>query len=334
MRTFRVMFCLVSARDVFKVGALFLLLLGFVLRPVPAQESRDIRPSAPVPSAAPSTPTQFDKTIFKAPIPGDQIAYLNSFAGVEADKVIRDKKYRKLLHNVTPNCVFHYGSDMPLSDALDMVLKGSTLPVQIREGRYMMVTGRSGPYLSGRGFMWIDMQDGIALGGFYFHPTNGEPTPTVTIFSKQVKEANLRMRQLPAAFARDLSEWSANAHVPSVTTRYFITGSNEKILLEHDEDYCASTDDPGSPVKDVCEQANADSADIDLNAAYYLQQTHHATNGTAWMITGQDQAAWIQARDLTCRVGPDPLRCHIWMTRERTHVILNGTLPPVHTPHI
>ena len=52
---------------------------------------------------------------------------------------------------------------------------------------------RGGP----RGFIWIDMQQGIALGGIFFHPTNGEPTPTLTLFSKQVEENSLEMSQLP-----------------------------------------------------------------------------------------------------------------------------------------
>jgi uncharacterized protein YecT (DUF1311 family) len=313
------------------LAATLVLLLGVSLFPAGGQESGKVQENAPRQTAEPAPAAQIDKAIFRATISSDQLAFLTNFAGLDSDKAVRDKKYRKLLQNAVPNCVFHYGSDMPLFDALDMVLKGSTLPVQIRKGRYMMVSGRSGPYLSGRGFMWMDMQEGIALGGFYFHPTNGEPTPTVTIFSKQLKETNLRMSQLPAEFARDLNEWSANAHVPAVTTRYFISGANEKILLEHDEDYCAEA--TGAAGKDICEQANADSADIDLNAAYYLKQTHHATNGTAWMITGQDQIAWTQTRDISCRVDPYPLRCHIWMTRERTRVILNGN-PPVHPPHI
>ena len=67
---------------------------------------------------------------------------------------------------------------------------------------------------------------------------------------------------------------------------------------------------------------NADAADIDLNAARYLDQTHHATNATAWTITDPDQTAWVQIRESTCRVGPDPLACRIRVTRERTHVIL------------
>ena len=38
---------------------------------------------------------------------------------------MRDKRFRKLLHSVIPNCMFHYGHDMPLSDAVDEVIKGS-----------------------------------------------------------------------------------------------------------------------------------------------------------------------------------------------------------------
>jgi hypothetical protein len=215
---------------------------------------------------------------------------------------------------------------MPLIDALEMVIKGSSIPVRIRDGRYVTVSGHSGPYLGGRGFIWIDLQDGIVLGGFYFHPTNGEPTPTVNVFSRQVlKQDELRMSQLPPAFAEDLNRWSAEFRVPLITTRYFITGSNKKILLEHDEDYCAP---PGND----CDQMNADAADIDMDAAYYLEQTNHATNATAWMITGADQVAWLQVRESTCRVGPDPLRCRIRMTRERTRVIIGRYSGP-HSTH-
>jgi len=93
--------------------------------------------------------------------------------------------------------------------------------------------------------------------------------------------------------------------------------------LEHDEDYCAPGNGSSAAAADDCEQMNADAADIDLNAAYYLDQTDHATNATAWMIVGADQAAWVRLRDNTCRSGPERLRCHIRMTRERTQVILS-----------
>lgn len=173
-----------------------------------------------------------------------------------------------------------------------------------------------GPILAGRGFLWLDLHTGIALGGFYFHPTNGEPTPSVTVFSKQVKEDSLSLTQLPQAFAADLFEWSHEARIPPITTRYFITGFNRKILLEHDEDY-------GSM------QMNAAAADLDLDAAYYLEQTNHATNATAWMINGGENAAWLQFRDQSCGAGPDLLPCRIRLTRERVHKIIRRE-PPTH----
>ena len=180
--------------------------------------------------------TKYNKALFKKPIPSDQLTFLNAFGGMTTNELVRDKQFRKLLHGVIPDCVFHYGRDMPLSDALEMVLKGSPLPVRVREGRYLTVAGRSGPYLMGRGFLWMDLQDGIALGGFYFHPTNGEPTPTVTIFSKQVKEESLVLSRLPVEFIYDLNQWSGESRIPPVTTRYFIGGFHKKILLEHAED--------------------------------------------------------------------------------------------------
>ena len=143
------------------------------------------------------------------------------------------------------------------------------------------------------------------LGGFYFHPTNGEPTPMVTIFSKQVKEESLGLSQLPVAFVYDLNQWSGESRIPPITTRYFIGGFNKKILLEHDENYCAPVDRTLRPPENICEPMNADAADIDLTAAYYLEKTNHATNATAWMIS-QDQVAWIQIRDNTCGVGAGP----------------------------
>jgi hypothetical protein len=244
-----------------------------------------------LPGAFAQTPPP--QSIFANPIPADRLAFLNRFAGSPSGNVVRDKQFRQLLHAVVPNCTFHYGWDMPLSVALDKVLEGSPTPVQIRDGRYAMVSSSRGPYLGGRGFVWIDMQEGIALGGFYFHPTNGEPTPTVAVFSMQVqgKEKSLRMSQLPAAFAGDLSRWSMESRVPPLTTRYFITGSNRRILLEHDEDYCAAADGMPPPPPGACEQMNADAADIDLDAAYYLEQVNDATNATAWMIVGEDQVA-------------------------------------------
>ena len=287
----------------------------------------------PQPQASTAPVSNYDKAIFQKPIPADQLAFLNQFSGVAAKDVMRDKQFRKLMKTFVPDCIFHYGRDMPLSDALDIVFKDSTLQVLIRDGRYLSISGLNGPYLAGRGFLWIDMQEGIGLGGFYFHPTNGEPTPSLVIFSRQVvKQDSLGLSQLPPAFADDLIQWSTESRVPPVTTRYFITGSNKRILLEHDEEFCSKADGTSASPDSGCVLMDADAADADMTAASYLDQTHHATNATAWMINDPDQIAWLQVRNNTCSAGPDPLRCHIRMTRERTAVIINRS-PMPHPPH-
>jgi hypothetical protein len=298
-------------------------------KPAPGSPQAVAQPQDAQPPAEP-----YDRAIFQKPIPSDQLSFLKQFDGQPSDSLFRDKQFHKLMKSFVPDCMYHYGSDMSLDDALEKVFAKSDDPVLIRDGRYVVLSGEKGPYLGGRAFLWVDMQEGIGLGGFYFRPTNGEPTPALTVFSRQVREKILTLSQFPPAFEDDMIQWATATRVPPVTTRYFIGGINKRILLEHDEDYCRPTVGYPLPPRDVCEQMTADAADVDVTAAYYLDQIHNATNGTAWMI-GQDQLAWIQVRDDTCRVGPDPLGCRIRVSRERTHVIVHGggAGPVSHPPH-
>ncbi len=286
-------------------------------------------PPIPIPP-----PPPYDKALFQNPVPSAELAFLTQFDGAPSGDLYHNRQFHKIISANVPNCMFHYGHDMPLFEALDAVLPHSSTPVQIRDNRYVLVSGMHGPYLGGRGFVWIDMQDGIVLGGFFFRPINGEPTPTVAIFSRQVKVKDhaIAMSQLPPAFQDDLIQWSTQAGVAPVTTRYFLTGSDRRILLEHTEDYCAPGPNPNSapPPPDECAQMNAAAAEVDMNAAYYLEQVNYATNATAWMINGADQIAWIAIRDRTC-IGPNPLPCRIRMTRERTRVIVSRN-PIEHIP--
>jgi uncharacterized protein YecT (DUF1311 family) len=308
----------------------------------PAQEAPPPPPpdtSQPQPPPQPSVPLPppppFDIGLYQNRVPAPALAFLGQFSSARSGDLYRDRQFKHIVSGNLPNCMFHYGRDMPLSDALDRVMPGSQVPVQVRDNRYVLVSGERGPYLGGRGFIWIDMQDGIVLGGFFFHPTNGEPTPTLAAFSRQIKtkDRSIASSQLPPAFMDDLIQWSTQSGVPPITTRYFLTGNDKRILLEHTEDYCAPGPDPNAPppAPDECSEMNADAADIDMNAAYYLEQVNYATNATAWMITGDDQVAWLAIRDRTC-VGPNPLPCRIRMTRERTRVIVTRN-PIVHVPH-
>jgi hypothetical protein len=298
-------------------------------QPAEGQAAQD-GPQAADPSAQPKEPPApvpvYDKAIFQRPIPSDQLEFLKQFDGAPSNAVYRDKQFHRLLHGaIVPGWMFHYGRDMSLPDALDMVMQGSAVPVEIRDGRYVTIGGAQGPYLLGRGMVWIDMQDGLALGAFYFHPTNGEPTPSLTVFSKQIGEDALSMDRLPPEFGVDLRRWQTEANVPLLSTRYFIGDVKERILLEHDEDFCGYLDGPNALPPDDCEQMVADAADVDMNTAYYLDQVHYATNATAWMIVGQDETAFLAFRDRSCGGLADPLGCRIRVTREQVHrVVFRG----------
>jgi hypothetical protein len=269
-------------------------------------------------------PAPYDASIFLKPMAAAELEFVKQFDGAQSGDLYKDKRFKNLMKQFVPDCEFHYGRDMPLRDALDAVLKDSKVPVVIRGERYVTVSGLGGTYLGGRGFLWLDLQAGIGLGGFYFHPTNGEPTPVLVVFSRHVKEETMSYGELPQDFVMDMGAWSMASRVPFLLTNYFITGKNRRELLEHDEDYCA----PGAPQGGDCGQMNADAADLDMTAAYYLDQVHYATNGTAWMI-GPDQQNFLVVRDRTCGGIADPMGCRIRMTRERVHVI-QGRPAPVH----
>jgi uncharacterized protein YecT (DUF1311 family) len=303
--------------------------------PPPPDQSQNPQQAPREPPVPLPPPPPFDIGLFQNRVPAPELAFLAQFNGAPSGDLYHDRQFKHIVDANIPNCMFHYGRDMPLTDALDRVLPNSPVPVEIRDNRYVVVSGGRGPYLGGRAFLWIDMQDGIVFGGFFFRPTNGEPTPTLAAFSRQIKtkDHSIAISQLPPAFQDDLNLWSRQSGVPPITTRYFLTGNDKRILLEHTEDYCAPSSDPNAlpPAPDECTQMDADAADTDMDAAYYLEQVNYATNATAWMIQGDDQIAWIGIRDRTC-IGPNALACRIRMTRERTRVIVTRN-PIAHVPH-
>jgi uncharacterized protein YecT (DUF1311 family) len=285
---------------------------GVLLLQSAAQDTANQPASPPEPPPPP--------VFFENRIPRDRLAFLNGYAGQPAKTILKDKQFHSLMKEYVPHTEYHYGRDMALSEAIDTVLDGSKTPVDVREGRYVLVSGSNGPYLRGRGFVWIDMQEGIFLGGFYFQPTNGEPTPTFTVFSRQLKVDALSTTQFPEAFIGDFIQWATREGIRPVTARYFIPDNGKKYVLLHDEDYCWHAEGEPAPPEDRCEQMNADAADMDMNAAYFMQETHNQANATAWML-GPDQVAWIGMRDQTCGAG---LSCRIRITRQRTRVLMGG----------
>jgi hypothetical protein len=276
--------------------------------------------AATAPPPPPSAPL-YDPSIFHKAIAPADLADLTQHGGEPSGNLWRDKAFRKLVNANTPDVMYHFGNDKPLETCMDLALDGSRVPVQVRENRYVMLGGASSIYgFHGRAFLWFDTQAGILLGGFYFNPTNGEPSPTLTVFSKQTKAPEVSLGQLPPEFARDLADWTIAAGVPAITTRYFIDEQKKRTLLEHDEDFCLAPDGTHAPAGDPCEQMNENAADIDLTAAEYLADVHYATNATARMAYGADQG-WIQSVKTSCGLN---VACRIVITRRRTRAILSG----------
>jgi uncharacterized protein YecT (DUF1311 family) len=233
----------------------------------------------------------------------------------------KDKQFHNSMKAVIPRTEYFYGHDMSIFETIDDVMDADPLPVSVRDGRYAMVATSGGGFHGGRGFVWFDMQAGIGIGGIYFRPTNGEPTPTLAIYSRQLKDRALSMGQLPPEFVQDLSQWEMTVGLPVVTIRYFIPENGKKYVLVHDEDYCGHPANTPAPTQDECQQLNAEAANKDMDAAYFMQQTGNRSDATAYML-GADQVAWIGVRTQTCG---GVLACQIRLTRRRTRALIGGS---------
>jgi len=288
--------------------------------PTPAPIERQ-QPEPPTPPAAPlPPPAPYDPAVFEHRIPAADLADLLTHAGEPSGKLWRDGQFRKLVNHNTPDVMYHFGRDTPLTTAVDTAMSGSPIPIQVRDNRYVLLSGRTGQYgFSGRAFLWFDTQEGIFLGGFFFNPTNGEPTPTLTVFSRQTRQGNLSLGQLPPAFGPDLYHWMAQSGVPTVESRYFIDDLKKRTLLQHDEDFCLAPDGTRAPAGDPCEQRNLAAADIDLTSATYLAAIHYATNGTAWMLDPSANRDFYASIGSRCGIA---LNCRVLLIRQRTRTIL------------
>jgi uncharacterized protein YecT (DUF1311 family) len=273
----------------------------------------DLAPPGPPPPAS-----------FQHTLPAAQLAFLKDYDGKMPSELHKDNRFRELEKQITPSTRYFYHYDKSLPDVRDEVLDNDPMPICVRDGRFVMIGTAGGPdqHMFGRGFLWFDIQQGIGLGGIYFHPTNGEPTPTLAIFSRQLTDTSLSMGQLPPDFFADFTQWAGLARVHPVSPRYFIPANGRKYVLLHDEDYCWHPEGTPGPDPDECQQQNADAADDDMTAAYFMKETGNASDATAYMLD-PDQLAWIGVRDRTCGAG---LVCRIRVTRERTRVLL-GNLP-------
>ena len=234
-----------------------------------------------------------------------QTEFPKQYDGAPSGDLYRDKHFRKLMKSFVPDCLFHCGRDMPLGDALDVVLKDSRVPVRVRDGRYVTVPGLGGP-LPARARVFVDGSADWDWAGRVLVSSDewGADAQPGGVFAAGEGRPD-ELWRVAAGVRAGYGEMDCGFASAVSADGLLITGENRRILLEHDADYCSPAYGRVGPGGSGCEQIKADAADLDVTAAYYLEQVHYATNGTAWMI-GPDQQAWLggEGKDVWRGCGP------------------------------
>ena len=167
--------------------ALAIQLLALTLstaHPKQATTSPAIQPVEP-----PSQPgSNYDPQMFQAPLPPADLAYLRQFSGAPAKDLLRDKQFKKLMKLFVPGCIFHYGRDMSLPDALSMAFDGS----RIRSSCVTTATSsssanrdRTSRAAAFSGSTWRPVSR--SAGSTSFPPTANRPPPSISSRSKSRK---------------------------------------------------------------------------------------------------------------------------------------------------
>src|ERR1700739_1592241 len=92
---------------------------------------------APIPLPAPQPDTLTN------PIATGQLAFLNGYAGRTTKELMKDKQFHSLMKATIPRTEYHYGRDMPLTDARGDALDGARRPVCDRNGHAGTVSART-----------------------------------------------------------------------------------------------------------------------------------------------------------------------------------------------
>lgn len=109
-----------------------------------------------------------DDPLFEKPIANDQLTFLNKYDGRASDHVLHDGKYKKIIQTVVPAFPIRFRvDDESLSNTLETVLQSVPLPVEIHDGRYVMIASRGTPTLRGKGFCGLTCRKASPWAGFF-----------------------------------------------------------------------------------------------------------------------------------------------------------------------
>lgn len=286
--------------------------------------------AARVPQSA-VVPSPCPVTLHCAGLPPDRFEWLAKLKpGDSSRDAVLSEKFQDLVASVTPAAIYHFHIDMPLATAFSVVIRGPAEPIAMRDGRYIMMSACQVPACSSaRALLWIDTSARLAIGALEFTPSNGEPTPTQTLFSNQILDVITEPSQLPDAFIADLREWSKASKLRAPMARYFINGRGFKTAVPHDDDNCAGGNRSALPLS-LCAGMNVAAADQDVQAAFYLLVNGY-TNGPVRTELQADQDKWRRDRQTACGMGVtlDALACQLKYTRDRVHALTDLFVKPL-----
>ena len=252
-----------------------------------------------------------------------RLSWLRDLAGASTHEATLAGHFDDLVSDAAPDVAYHFHVDMPVANALRMILRGAGEPILVRANRFVILSACNTPACSdGRAFVWADTERGIEIAGIDFAPSNGEPTPTLTLFSKQVLDPVTKRVQLPPDFVEDLATWTRASRHRSVAARYFVNRDGIKTVLLHDEDNCHGAD-RSSLAATLCRSMNLDAADQDLAAAYYVLLATFADKTPMRAALQADEDKWLADRKATCGVGTDgpALACRLKAAQERASAL-------------
>jgi uncharacterized protein YecT (DUF1311 family) len=291
--------------------------------PALTEHAARARQDAPGPSVCPPT-------LHCAKVPADRFAWLAKLKGASSsrDAVLSDE-FPRLLAAIVPGANYHFHVDMPLVNAFTTIIRGAAQPIGVRDGRYMTLAACVSPNCVGaRAMLWIDIDGGLSIGAIDFNPSNGEPTPTETLFSTQILDPVTDAPQLPATFLTDLAVWSHASRTRAPVARYFINGRGLKTVVPHNEDSCASERAMLPP--SLCAAMNAETADQDMQAAFYLLVNSYANGTPSRTAAEADQGKWLRDRQAACGAGAntEALACRRTYARDRVRALTTQYMKP------
>jgi hypothetical protein len=153
------------------------------------------------------------------------LAWLSS-SGASFGSVLNDPRFNTLLSNTVPRINIYLGMSRskaappPLIEAVHEVLGGLDQSLTVRDGRYVMLSSCRLHSCDEKGFVWIDTEQHVVIGGVVHFFFGAETSRSLLLWSGQQQP-----KDLPKPFLRDFEEWNSRWKDPAGEAKQEVTPS-------------------------------------------------------------------------------------------------------------